>query len=53
VIAIADGRVIRGELPDRALRLVRERLEAHRRELDENWRLAAEPAPLERIDPLP
>ena len=27
VIAIADGRVIRGEIPDRALRLVREWLE--------------------------
>jgi hypothetical protein len=53
VIAIADGRVIRGEIPDRALRLVREWLEAHRRELDENWRLASEPAPLHKIDPLP
>jgi hypothetical protein len=53
VIAIADGTVLRGELPDRALRLVREWLEAHRRELDENWRLASEPAPLKHIDPLP
>jgi hypothetical protein len=53
VIAIADGHVIRGELPERALRLVREWLDAHRRELDENWRLASEPAPLNNIDPLP
>jgi hypothetical protein len=52
VIAIADGRVMRGELPERALRLVREWVEAHRRELDENWRLASEPGPLKRIDPL-
>jgi hypothetical protein len=53
VVAIADGRVIRGEIPDRALRLVREWLEAHRSELHENWRLASEPAPLHKIDPLP
>jgi hypothetical protein len=53
VIAIADGRVIRGEIPERALRLVREWLDIHKRELDENWRLATEPAPLNRIDPLP
>lgn len=53
LIVIEDGRVLRGDLPPRALRLVREWLEAHRDELEANWRLAHEPAPLERIDPLP
>ncbi len=53
MVAIADGRVLRGEIPDRALWLVREWLEAHRSELDQNWRLASQPAPLNRIDPLP
>ena len=53
VIAIGDGAVIRGSIPDRALRLVREWLALHREELEANWRLAATPAPLNAIDPLP
>jgi hypothetical protein len=32
---------------------MREWLEAKRSELDESWRLAGEPAPLHKIDPLP
>ena len=53
VIAIGDGAVIRGSIPDRALRLVREWLELHREEVEANWRLAGRPAPLNAIDPLP
>ncbi len=53
VIAIGDGAVIRGSIPDRALRLVREWLELHREEVEANWRLAATPGPLNAIDPLP
>lgn len=53
LIAIDDGRVIRGELPGRVLRLVRQWAEAHRAELERNWQLANRPAPLNQIDPLP
>jgi hypothetical protein len=53
VVAISDGGVIRGSIPDRALRLVREWLELHREEVEANWRLASRPAPLNAIDPLP
>ena len=53
VIAIGDGAVIRGSIPDRALRLVREWLELHREEVEANWRLAATLASLNAIDPLP
>jgi Domain of unknown function (DUF4160) len=45
--------VIRGSIPDRALRLVREWLELRREEVEANWRLAATPASLNAIDPLP
>jgi hypothetical protein len=37
VIAISTGEVLRGALPDRALRLVRERVSIHRAELAANW----------------
>ena len=53
VIAIADGALIAGELPARALRLVREWVELRRAELEHNWMLASAPAPLEKIPPLP
>jgi len=53
VLAIGDGAVIRGSIPDRELRLVREWLELHREEVEANWRLASRPAPLNAIDPLP
>jgi hypothetical protein len=53
VIAIGDGAVIRGSIPDRALRLVRDWLQLHREEIEANWRLAATPASLNATDPLP
>lgn len=53
VVAIADGSVLRGGIPDRALRLVREWTELHRLELLDDWRRAQQPDPLLPIDPLP
>ncbi len=53
VVAIATGEVLRGSLPERALRLVREWAEMHRIELEANWELVQVPdAPLP-IAPLP
>jgi hypothetical protein len=42
-----------GELPARALRLVREWAELHHEELDANWRKARAREPLDTIEPLP
>ena len=53
VIAISDGAVIRGSIPDRALRLVREWLELRREEVEANGLRATTPASLNTIDPLP
>jgi hypothetical protein len=53
VVAIATGDVIRGQLPERALRLVREWAAMHRAELEDNWaRVQAPDLPLP-IAPLP
>jgi hypothetical protein len=51
-VAIADGSVLRGGIPDRALRLVREWTVA-RPELLDDWHRAQQPDPLLPIDPLP
>lgn len=53
LIEIRTGEVFAGEIPGRALRLVREWLELHRDELLANWDRAQAPEPLQRIDPLP
>lgn len=42
-----------GELPPRALRLVREWAELHQAELEANWAKAVAHAPLDTIQPLP
>ncbi len=53
VVAIETGEIIRGGLPERALRLVREWASVHREELDVNWELIQIPdAPLP-VAPLP
>ena len=52
-IAIATGDPLDGDLPPRAARLVKDRVELHRAELEEDWRLAQELSPLNPIDPLP
>ena len=53
VVAIATGEILRGEMPDRALRMVREWASIHRDELAANWdriQIPESPAP---IAPLP
>ncbi len=52
-VAIATGDPLDGELPVRAGRLVKEWTGLHRRELEEDWRLAQQLRPLNRIEPLP
>ncbi len=50
-VEIESG-IINGRFPKRALRLVFEWLELHKDELLENWRLAEERRPLNKIQPL-
>ena len=51
VVSILDG-VVSGSFPRRALRLVLEWFELHKNELKENWELAQQRKPLNRIAPL-
>lgn len=53
VVAVADGRVLEGAIPDRALRLVREWADMHREELLDNWRRTQVPEQPIQIEPLP
>ena len=52
LVEIETG-MVRGAMSKRALRLVLEWMDAHHRELMENWERARERKPLERIAPLP
>jgi len=52
MIAISDGRLLRGAFPLRALRLARTWAAAHRAELGREWRLARNGMPLFKIEPL-
>ena len=53
VVATATGELLRGDIPDRALRMVRERAAMPRDELTANWdRIQAPGQPLP-IAPLP
>jgi hypothetical protein len=52
VIAIASGAVLRGVLPDRALRMVREWASMHRDELAANWQRTQVPEQPVPIAPL-
>lgn len=49
LVRIADGKIISGELPPTAARIVREWALARRPELEENWRRGLSFQPLERI----
>jgi len=53
VIAIATGEILRGGLPDRALRMVREWASMHRDELIANWERTQVPEQPAPIAPLP
>lgn len=52
-VSIATGEVVRGELPVRAARLVRQWSGMHRVELEANWNRIAAGEALVPIDPLP
>jgi hypothetical protein len=52
VIGIAGGKLLEGELPKRALKLVKAWTKLHRQELHENWGRAQVGEPLQPIDPL-
>jgi hypothetical protein len=53
MVAIDDGRVIGGSMPDRALLLVLEWAHLHAAELLADWERARVAAPLLQIEPLP
>lgn len=52
LVDIQEGCVIRGALSARQLKLVLAWCELHRDELMQNWELARDAKPLNRIDPL-
>ena len=52
-VGLATGELLRGVIPARALRLVREWMTLHEAELEENWRLAKAMHPVHRVEPLP
>jgi hypothetical protein len=52
-VEISTGDILRGELPGRALVLVREWAALHREELDANWMRAVAGQALVTIEPLP
>jgi Domain of unknown function (DUF4160) len=49
LVAISDGSIVQGELPKRAISLVRQWCLDHRDELEQNWSRAQALQPLERI----
>jgi hypothetical protein len=51
MVTIEDG-VVKGEMPQRALKMVFDWLEIHRDELMKDWNLAQMGDPLNKIDPL-
>ena len=53
VIVIATGEILRGTLPDRALRMVRQWASIHRDEPVANWERTRVPEPPTPIAPLP
>jgi hypothetical protein len=53
IFNIKTGLLIEGELPRRAIRLIEEWIEIHRKELMENWETAQSDSPeLKKIEPL-
>jgi len=51
-IEIKSG-IVKGQMPKRALRMLFEWSEIHQEELMENWQLARERKPLQKLQPLP
>lgn len=52
LVDIQEGIIIRGNLPSRQLKIVLAWCEIHRDELMQNWELARDEKPLNRINPL-
>lgn len=52
LVQIEDGSFLRGTLPRTAARLVREWAKLNHDELQENWKHAQKPEPLDAIKPL-
>jgi hypothetical protein len=52
IISIEDGSIIAGSIPRTANRLVREWVEIHRSELQDNWERASRPETMQPIEPL-
>jgi len=52
VFAIADGRLLRGRLPQGKVRLVQAWLEVHREDVMADWELASRGEPVFTIEPL-
>ena len=53
IINIENGELIEGELPNRALRLIKEWIELHKQELRRNWEESQKDNPkIEKIEPL-
>lgn len=53
VIDIRTGNVLKGSLPNWALNLVKQWASLHQQELLDNWQLARDRKPLNKIAPLP
>lgn len=51
-IAIADGAVLAGSLPQSKMKLVQAWIEIHREDLLADWKLAVAGEPIFKIDPL-
>lgn len=52
LVDIQEGVIIRGNLPSRQMKIVLAWCEIHRDELMQNWELARDEKPLNRINPL-
>lgn len=52
LVHILDGKIVQGYLPGKQLKLVLAWCEIHRDELMQNWELAKDGKPLNRINPL-
>jgi hypothetical protein len=50
-IDLEDG-IVKGEMPRRALKLIYEWIDLHKEELFEDWELARQLKPLNKIEPL-
>jgi hypothetical protein len=50
-VTINDG-IVKGEMPQRALKMIFDWMELHRNELLEDWELAQKGEALRKIDPL-